>query len=371
MAWTRFDILYTGDDFYDSLLTHIQNAKSEILLESYIFWLDKIGEATLSALEQAAARGVSVYLTVDGIGTFYYLDPIRERCRKAGIHLRVYHGPPFAQRWYPHIVHWKVWTKLLKFFAKINTRNHRKLTVIDKRIGYIGSRNIVQVHSEKCIGASAWRDTCVLVEGEDVALMRDAFFSTVGRRPKGFVKRALLSTDVALNSTFRLRRKLLKNLLGRLRTAEKRIWITNAYFVPHRRLVRALKRAARAGVDVKLILPEESDLAFLQILARSYYMDLMKSGVKLYEYQKSILHAKTTVTDNVASIGSFNFNHRSLFRDLEVEALTSDPQALKSLEEHWATDLENSKLQLIEELEKRPLFEKIYAGLLYRLRHWL
>lgn len=372
MSWTRFDIFYEGDPYYDQLIQAINGAQDEILFEVYIFSLDALGKIILDALIAAAQRGVRVRLCIDGIGSFYYLEVISDLCEKHKIEFKAYHAFPIKARYSSLFIEGKLWTQLLRFFSHINKRNHRKLIVIDQKVAFVGSRNITQVHSEKISGKNAFRDTSAIVEGLDLPLLRDAFLSTWGDKPVNFTKRGLRSGNILLNSKLRLRRKLVRSLLLRIKTAQRRIWITNAYFVPHRTLTRALKKASKKrNVEVCLLLPSKTDLPLFLMLSRSFYAGLLKSGVKLYEYDRSVLHAKTTLIDDWASLGSFNFNHRSLIHDLELEILSDRPEVVSSFEAQWAKDLTFSHPQDRREILNRSRLERACAWILYQLRYWL
>jgi cardiolipin synthase len=326
----------------------------------------------MASLKAAAARGVQVLLSVDGIGSFYYLESVARVAQESGIAFKAYHSLPLKPQFFPLLFRWKLWAHLSNFFSHVNKRNHRKLIVIDEKLAFVGSRNITQVHSEKSMGDKAWRDTSALIEGPDLPLLRDTFLSTWGNKPVNFSKRAMSSINVLINSKRMLRKKLQKSLLFRIRNAKRRIYITNAYFVPHRSLVRALKKAAtNKNIEVCLLLPAISDIQILLLLSKAFYSGLLRAGVKVYQYEKSVLHAKTMLIDDRASLGSFNFNHRSLIHDLEIVVLNDDPTIVKSFEEQWHQDLSYSHLVNSKILESRSFVEKSGAWILYQLRHWL
>ncbi|MGE0632656.1 MAG: phosphatidylserine/phosphatidylglycerophosphate/cardiolipin synthase family protein [Pseudobdellovibrionaceae bacterium] len=372
MTWTRFDLFYNGDSYFEKLIESINQAQKEILFEVYIFDLDSVGNSVMEALKNAAGRGVRVLLSVDGIGSFYYLEGLAKTAADAGIRFKAYHSLPLKPQFFPLLFRWKLWAHLSNFFSHVNKRNHRKLIVIDEMHAFVGSRNITQFHSERSMGEKAWRDTSALLEGPEVSLLRDAFLSTWGEKPTHFTKRALASRDVLINSKRKTRKKLQKNLLFHIRNAKKRIYITNAYFVPHRSLVRALKKAAaNKNIDVCLLLPAISDIQLLLLLSRAFYSGLLKAGVKVFQYEKSVLHAKTMLIDDRASLGSFNFNHRSLIHDLEIVVLNNNPEVVQQFERQWEEDLSYSHLVNAKILADRSFIEKSGAWILYQLRYWL
>ena len=375
---------FSGDAYFKSALKAIAEAREEVYLESYIFDLDPIGLRFLNALELARNRGIQVRLLVDGVGSFNWLRELQARCQKMQIPLRIYHPLPLWPRLH---FSWKALRRWLLLFRRINQRNHRKVILIDKQIVFLGSLNISQVHSTEFMGDKAWRDTGVEMHfakpTTDTLELRDAFLVTWrkcrGHRLKVYPRKLLkrlgrLRTPpgwLRLNSRLWWRFFLMKDLLNRIRLAQTQILITNAYFLPRRPVLVALRRAARRGVKVGLCLPQKSDHWFMREVSRSLYHRLLKGGVMIYEYKPRVLHAKTIVIDDWSAVGSYNLNHRSLLHDLEVETILTEPALIKELTEQWEIDVKDSNLVPAKELEQSFFLRLWFSRVIFWFRYWL
>lgn len=383
MSNPEFELFFKGDAYFQALHEHIAKAKNRVWIESYIFNLDPIGLRLIKNLAAAKKNGVDVRIMVDGIGSFNWLSQIEQKCLTEHLWFRSYHPlPTFAQENFS----WKGLRRWLLFFKRMNKRNHRKIALIDDNKIFVGSFNISQVHSQEFMGVQAWRDSGVLVtlpsDSLEFRTVEKAFLKTWSRsrsrdyKPRRFSKK-IRTKWLKPPQIFRLNQNpwwrflLNRNLKKKLRSAKERIWITNAYFVPRGSIVRLLKKAARKQVEVKLLLPKTTDVWFVRQASLSLYSRLLKAGVRIFEYQTSVLHAKTMLIDDWASIGSHNLNHRSLLHDLEIEVGLTDAQALKSLEAQWEKDLLCAREVQIEDLGKWTLLDVMISRLFWWLRYWL
>lgn len=384
MSVTSLQLYFSGDLYFQRAIEAISQAREEVLLESYIFEIDPIGLRFMQALSAAQARGVQVKVMVDGIGSFNSLRELRLRCEKGVLPLRVYHPLPLG----PEIrVSWRALRRMLRFYRRVNQRNHRKVILIDGKHAFIGSLNISQVHTREFMGRQAWRDTGVEMtfagHDEDAKLLRDAFFKTWAKTkilrassyPVRFSKRMrrmkIRKSRLRLNSRSWWRFILLRDLVFRIRNAKNRILITNAYFIPRRALLSAIKRAARRGVHVELVLPQKTDVWFVREASRSLFDRLLRAGVKIHEYQPSVLHAKTLVIDDWATVGSHNLNHRSLLHDLEVETVIEEPDLIEQLVSHFETDVRQSSEITLMDLGRHSFIRRGFARVVYWFRYWL
>jgi len=382
----KIELIFSGDHYYLHALEQIQAAKSDIYLESYIFDLDPVGTRILSALQAAVQRGVQVRLLVDGVGSFNWLPKLAKECQDRKIHFRVYHPIPFGRSFWQQ-VSWKNILRIIYVFRRLNKRNHRKVLMVDQETVMLGSFNVSQVHSERMSGRKAWRDTGVLAKNlqqeRDLIFLRAAFeeawrtsrhFSLTNFRsflPKKWVTQHQLDSRFRLNNRPNWRRQLLRDMNKKMKNAKKRIYITNAYFIPRKSILRSLRRAARRGVEVCLLLPEKTDVWFVREASRSLFYRLVTSGVKIYEYQDRVLHAKTMIIDDWATVGSHNFNHRSIMHDLEVETLITNPALIGKLMDQWQKDLRLSHLITREELGKVSWLRKGLGRVCYWFRYWI
>lgn len=378
-SWSDVRIFYSGDEYFESMLQDIRKATKSITIESYIFAIDPLTLNILDALGDARARGVSVKIVVDGIGAYYNIRELDRLCSRKGIELRVFHPLPYPLLWARDVFAKHSLNSSL-FYKSLNRRTHRKVAIIDEKRAYLGSMNFTQDHSERYRGELAWRDTGVWVEGPPLRALVLAFqISYLRTYVKGltqWIGRWKLRQEpfehiLRLNTTQASRRRLYRDLLVRLRTAKSRIYITTAYFVPKRSLLRAFLKASQRGVDVQILTPGKSDVPVVKWAAFYMVRFLLQKDVTMYEYQKTILHAKTMIIDDEVFIGSFNLNHRSILHDLEVEVVLKDPASLQSMLEQWSKDIQNSRRVGERDFDRpfwllRPLYK-----LAFRLRYLL
>jgi cardiolipin synthase A/B len=359
-------VFFVGRDYFAALLSDIKRAEKSIELETYIFTLDEFGKKIVAALSEAAKRGVLVRVLVDGAGTPLWGGSIVRRLERAGAETRVFHPFPWRLwQWSRSRVHAPSLLKAIYLLLKINSRNHRKVCIIDKKIVYVGSFNI---------SGEAWRDTGVRLNHADLRDILQAFESSwshipIQERMRHFFHHIRTNPIIRLNNTWYRRRTLYKSLLRRIKKCQQRIWITNAYFVPDNFLLRRLIEAAHLGVDVRILLPRESDVSFMPWASQAFYERLLKSGARVFEYTSSILHAKTLILDDWMTIGSSNLNHRSLLHDLEVDVNVRLPESKKALEQQFLHDLSHAKEVHLEGRQKRPWYQQIIAWIALYLKY--
>lgn len=335
-TWTKEKTFFSGDDYFSSILTDIQNAQISIDLECYIFEYDELGRKIVEALIAAAKRRVRVRVIVDGIGSVYAASNLQKDFVEGGVEFKIYH--PIFRSWFVPVL------------RTINRRNHRKTWVFDGKAAYVGSLNITKIHTS--LVSNPWRDSAVRVEGEEIKLIQEAFErvwekNKIWKKKIFYFENANPSSLVRLNDGKNKRRGYYRDLLGRIRDAKKYIFFGNAYFAPHFRLVLELCYAARRGVDVHLLVPRKSDVFFMPWVGSSYYYALLQSGVKIHEYLPHIFHAKNYVIDDWMQIGSSNLNHRSLFHDLEADIQVTHPENKALFLKEIEKDLANSEMVTI------------------------
>lgn len=378
----QIQLIVDGDHYFETVLQEIEKAQTEILFEAYIFSYDGVGKLFLEALGKAVARGLKVQLLLDGIGSVLSQAEVLEECKKLHIPVRYFHSLP-RRKFGSISFEFKPW---VRFFSAFNNRDHRKVVMIDQSKVFIGSLNITQVHSRKFSKETAWRDSAVklICDPEDPNLLRLqlAFQRTWNRSASRrflrfrlphlqFRKRFRKFGWLRINDRISLRMSLTRDLRKRLKTAQKRILITNAYFLPRRTLISAMKRAARKGVYVGLCLPAKTDVWFVREASRSLFRKLLKSGAHIFEYQPSVLHAKTMIIDDWASVGSYNLNHRSFLHDLEVEFGSSDPKFVQEMIRQWDLDLQKSSPVTMKNLNEDSFLRRWLSKTLFLLRYFL
>lgn len=347
------------------MLDDIRAANTSIDFEVYIFQNSVLGDHVTQALADAARRGVKVRVLVDGAGSPLWGATYANTIEKAGGLTRVYHPFPW-QLWHysRSIIKLPFLLKWIYLILKINKRNHRKLCIIDQQIAYIGSMNVSPNHLPKSMGGQDWRDRAIRIQKADLSTLCEAFEDAWEHRPiqeriRDAFKAVRRNPIVRLNHTWLRRRILYKQLLKRMKRCKHRIWITNAYFVPDNFLLKHLKEAAKRQVDVRILLPKKSDIIFLPWASSAFYYELLKSGVKIFEYLPSVLHAKTLIIDRWMLIGSSNLNYRSLLHDLEVDVNVRHPETKRDMAQLFLEDLKQSKEIFLEDLNKiRPWYQR-------------
>ncbi|MDV3242496.1 MAG: phospholipase D-like domain-containing protein [Methylocaldum sp.] len=362
-----------GDEFFIDLVRDINAAVREVQLETYIFELDAVGRAFIAAMSHAHQRGVRVRFLVDGVGLPLAGGRLLAALEESGFPFRIFHPIPWFFRHWRHMAGGRaVPPQFLQLLTRLNNRNHRKVCTIDRRIAWIGSFNVSALHLPVAHGGEEWRDTAVRIENIDTRPLEQAFRRAWNPwRWHPLRHRTSLRSPFRLNDTRRQRRARTRELLRRIGRSKRRIWITNAYFVPDERLLHEINRAAKRGVDVRIILPSISDIFFMPWTSATFYGSLLDHGVKIYEYQPGVLHAKTIIIDEWMTVGSSNMNSRSLRHDLEVDYVLRQAGTKAALASAFLRDLKHSKEISPEAYPNRPLWQRFLAHLVLFAKYWI
>lgn len=373
------EAILIDDNYLKSLLEEINRAKYSIDMEVYIFDDDSVGQSVTDALCNAAKRKVQIRILVDGIGSMNWGGKITDQLESNGIKTKVFHPLPWK------ISHWNRSTVFTKFIiyeiffllSKINNRNHRKVCIIDKRVVFVGSANINN-HLLKLNTSSAdnWRETCIKLVDVRTDEVQYAFNKAWGRIPfkhrlQKLFRNINTNSIFLFNYSWRLRHQYYKSLLKQISQCNKRIWVTNAYFVPDSRLLKKLRKASRKGVDVRILLPEKSDVTMESIVTSTFYFMLLKSGILIYEYIPTVLHAKVLILDDWYVIGSSNLNYRSFKHDLEVNVNIRTDEAKKIINTQFLYDLSQSRQLNLTDVNNQSIFKRIIARLILLIRYWI
>jgi cardiolipin synthase len=276
----------------------------------------------------------------------------------------------------------------------VHLRDHRKLLVVDGQVAFLGGVNISGVYSagsssEHALkagaaadGAPPWRDTHVRVAGPLVGELQKLFIAHWNRHARHPIQPAnylpplarmgAQRAAVASREAGRRRNPFYRALLRAIDAAHERVQLTTAYFVPTRRLLRALAAAARRGVDVRLVLPSRSDAWAPLHAGRSHYGRLLQAGVRIFEREGALLHAKTTVIDGVwVAVGSANLDWRSFFHNAEANAIVLDAGFGREMEAVFASDLAASREVTLDAWQRRGWFNRFQEGLARRFEFLL
>jgi cardiolipin synthase len=359
-------LLRNGAETFPAWLAAIEAARVRISLEMYIFNEDTIGRKFADALIAAARRGVEVRLLYDFVGCRDTPAEFFDRMRSHGVHVIAYHRYRF---WRP------------RFWALLR-RNHRKTLVCDGRIAFAGGLNIANDWVSLADGGGDWHDAVVQIEGPAVAAIEAIFLRTWNRRAKKWARLdparlpappAAGSTPLAVisNSEMRERFAIRRAALHAIRESARRVYLANPYFVPDRGVLRALQRAAGRGVDVRLLLPMESDSTILDLAARAVFGPLLAAGVHIWQ-SRAVVHTKVLLVDDAfVSIGSYNFDHRSLAYNLEMVVNVLDEPITKDTIDMLESDVVASEELTRENFGRRPLLMRLLERIAYSFRKWL
>lgn len=355
-------------DYFEGIIQAINSAEHSVDLEVYIFDNDPLSARVTQALEAAALRGVKVRLLTDGVGACTDFSYIADKLIEAGAQVRIYHPLPWhLEQWRLSLTQSKGLEKFITLFSFINKRDHRKLLIIDQRSVWLGSFNITQKHLPLSEQGEFWRDTAIEIKGMDLEAVQIAFDTCWHKRKQRQAVLHLPRTPFMFNFTRSLRARQRKRLLKRIAQANDNIWITNAYFVPDKRLLNALIFASYRKVDVRILLPETSDIFFIPWASSYFYGQLLNAGVRIFEYQDRMLHAKTIIIDDWASIGSSNLNRRSLHHDLELDYSLQLNSSKETLTKNFLEDLQHSKELDAVSFEQKRFWQRLMGGLLVLL----
>ena len=352
-----------GDQYFDELCMALSKAKHSIHFETYIFNRDQLGHQILTILMRAAARGVKVQLLLDGVGSSQWSVTNAEELRASGVQIHFFHPLPWQKK------RRKVWRlptfrRLALGLFKLNHRNHRKICVIDGEIVFLGSFNVMDQDLSRVNGANAWRETGLRLRGHCVdsyiPVCQEAWNFSLNyyHRKNSHPHYSYFFGNSGLLGSRKERNFYYYDLLDRIRKTKNKIWITSAYFVPDRRVMRYLRNASKRGVDVKLLFPSKSDFFGVKFAMESFYHSLLKADIQVFEYLPSMLHAKILCFDDWVSIGSANLDHRSLFQDLEANAVLTHPENVKLVHEQFFKDLSQSNELDLKTWNKRSLLRR-------------
>jgi len=350
-------LLVNGENKFPEVLQAIQNAKHHIHIEYYIYEDDEIGRALADAMIAKAKEGVTVRFIYDDFGSRDIRKKLVPKLIENGVEA------------YPFL---KVHFMLLA--NRLNYRNHRKIIVIDGYTSFVGGINVSDRYINSNEEQLYWRDTHLRIDGpgtqylqylflcdwnfcSDSTLQPDRYFFP--SRPQQIAEENKI-VQIAASGPDSESPTILFSTLQAINLATKEILITSPYFIPGESLLDALTISSLSGIDVKLLVPGKSDSILVNSAARSYYNDLLKAGVEIYQYQKGFLHAKTMVTDKkVAIVGTANMDFRSFDLNFEVNAIVYDAEIATELTDIFYNDLNDAiKIDPVQWAD-RPLYRQL------------
>ena len=371
-AWSSEVFFSSPLEYFESLRLSLKQAEKSIEIETYIFDYDQVGREILQELKNAVQRGVTVRLLIDGFGTPDWSWQLSSFCEQNQIAFRVFNPLPWPfSRFY-----WKFLFQPNFFFSLLSTanrRDHRKIVLIDDNTALVGGINITA-------SELTWEDGAVQVTGTETSLLKSSFEKNWTRsfhprrlETKPAIKSQKLTPSrlVRIRQDLRSRRKSHRLWIKDLALAKSRVWLTTGYFIPPLSLVNALKHCAHKGLDVRLLLSQKSDLKPAPWISHFYFKNLLHAGVKIYLYRSGFIHAKYSVVDDRALVGSSNLNFRSRFRDQEADIVVQMPQTIKRIEEKYLRYLQDSELLSPQRYRKIHWLQILAGRVLLLLKRWL
>lgn len=370
----RVELLIDGPATYARMLESIHAAKETVYLETYIFADDEVGRKFASVLKEKARRGVAVAIIYDSIGSIRSEGSFFDDLERSGI----------------RVVQYNAINPVRGKLSKLNNRAHRKLLIVDSRVAFTGGINLSATYSSSSGGASrkdplrdGWRDTQVAITGPAVRGFLQNFVDrwhritgerliVSERQGSGPIPGGETVGVVAANGGQGRKSAIVAAYEAAIRSARERVWITQAYFAPARGFVNRLRKAAKRGVDVRIIVPGISDSVIVRHASRSWYGKMLRKRIRIYESTQALLHAKTAVIDGVwSTVGTSNLDYRSFLHNDEINAVIIGRAFGRKMEAQFLEDMANCRPVDLETWKRRPLLDKFAERLGRAMEYWL
>lgn len=347
-------VYFAGEEFFSDLKKEIANAKKFINMEYFIFQFDGIGKEIADLLIKKAKEGVEVNLIIDGVNLAN--QKLSRYFKNTGVHLYLFFR-----------------TYIPIFNIRINYRDHRKVTIIDNRVAFVGGMNIGDEYLGKGkIGY--WRDTSVKIYGDIVSTFEKEFYFSMSIVKNKFLKDEKTSNEISLkyeeednvymqvissgpNYEFPAIRD---NYIKLIQEARKSVFIQTPYFVPDDLLLDTLKSAVLSGIDVKIMIPNKADHPFIYWINQYYVAELLRLGANIYRYENGFIHSKTILVDEeVVSVGTCNFDYRSFYLNFEINLNVYNKEVANTFKIQYYKDIAISKKLTFADFKKRSIFTKV------------
>jgi len=356
----RVEVLQNGDGFFPVVMRDIAAAKESVHLETYIWSKSAIATQLARLLAQKARQGVEVRILVDASGGRDLKGDLQKMLERSGA--KVAHFHPIR----------------ISNLGRLNNRDHRKLVIIDGRVGYAGGHGVSDNWTGHAQDKEHWRDTALRITGPAVNRLQSCFsenwIEETGEIPAGdkyfphLAPTGTTAAHVAYTSPSGSVSSVQILYYLAIKSARREILIQNPYLLPDSQAIEALEEAVRRGVDVRVMVPgtEATDSAIVQHASHHHFGTLLKRGVKMYEYQHTLLHQKVIVVDGIwSSVGSTNFDERSFQLNDEVNIGLFDPTIAAQLRNAFIADLRQTHQRHYEEWQNRSLWHKFIDALAY------
>jgi phosphatidylserine/phosphatidylglycerophosphate/cardiolipin synthase-like enzyme len=346
----QFQVLVDGSDYFSSMVNEIKQAKTQILLEAYLFESGHTADIFINELCDAKKRNVNVLILLDEYGTKGLSSEDKNKLTSSGIELLLYNPASFYH------------------FGRSLKRDHRKLLTIDNHIAFIGGAGITDEFAPD-ITNNYWHDVMLKVDGDIVCDLVHSF-NTIWNKQKISSKN---HSDQIKNNSLKTKNKarvlissgtekneIIRAIIARIRTSKKHVWLTSPYFISSWKIRRALRSAAQKGVDVRLILPgPHSDHPWVTYGIQRYYQRLLKANVALYEFQPRFSHAKIILCDDWYTIGSSNLDRWNQLLNLDLNIEIYDEKSHQQIVNLFKSDFSKSTLIILNQWNMRSFVRKI------------
>ena len=347
-------LYFTGKEFFSNLKKEIANAKKFINMEYFIFQFDAIGKEIADLLIKKVNEGVEVNLIIDGVNLANF--KLKRYFKNTGVNLYLFFR-----------------TYIPLFNVRINYRDHRKVTIIDNRVAFVGGMNIGDEYLGKGkIGY--WRDTSVKIYGDIVSSFEKEFYFSLSIVKNKYLRDEKISNEISLkyeeednvymqvissgpNYEFPAIRD---NYIKLIQEARKSVFIQTPYFVPDDLLLDTLKSAVLSGIDVKIMIPNKADHPFIYWINQYYVGELLRLGANIYRYENGFIHSKTILVDEeVVSVGTCNFDYRSFYLNFEINLNIYNKEIANSFKTQYYKDIAISKKLTFNDFKRRSIFTKV------------
>ncbi|MDO6819343.1 cardiolipin synthase [Zobellia sp. 1_MG-2023] len=349
------EILINGEEKFKRLFQDLKNAQTHIHLEYFVLFDDELGNKLISILMDKAKSGVKVRLVYDDVGS-KISNRVKKNMTKAGIEHYAFMPVLFSNS-----------------TGKLNYRDHRKIIVIDGKVGYVGGINLAQRYDNSYKNPRYWRDTHLRLQGGAVGSLQSSFllnwnFASNNEVDieKSFFPQNKPETEkpvavqIAASGPDTDWANIMEAIFCAISSAKERIYITSPYFMPNDAILTALTTAARSGLDVRVIVPYESDSWAAQYAGDSYIEHCLESGIRIYRYCKGFIHAKTMVIDNqFSTVGTANLDYRSFSINFEINAMIYNQDINRQLATNFFDDLDECEEVELERWQNRGLRRKL------------
>ncbi|GEO74289.1 cardiolipin synthase [Levilactobacillus namurensis] len=353
----RVRVITDGHELFHTMLEDIESATSSIHIEFYTFYNDRIGNEVLDLLVKKAQEGVEVRVIYDPWGSMGTWKRFFKPLMAAGGHVEPFLG-----------------TRSAVIDFRLNFRDHRKIVTVDGRIGYVGGFNIGDQYLGRKEKFGYWRDTHLRIVGSGVFALQARFMldwnatdkdhpfddSVIDHQYFPLTKvKGETSLQIVSSGPDSDLQQIKMGYMRLIQTAEKRLWIQTPYLIPDDSVLDSLRIAAMAGIDVRIMIPDKPDHAFVYRATQYYARQLAEDGVKIYYYHNGFIHAKTMVVDGkIASVGSANMDYRSFKLNFEINAFIYDSAIATQLEDIFEADMRHSELITTEKFNQQSLYLK-------------